>query len=89
METANTYQSRVSAKGWVVIPAALRRRYGLVPGVVVNIEDMGDRIVISLKQKGIYKQARGMLPAQPLLTEELVAEHAEELEREKAPVCVR
>lgn len=84
MESPNAVRVKVSAKGWVVIPAALRHRYGLTPGTIVSVEDAGDRIVIYPQQKGSYKKARGLLPAQPSLTEELAAEHAGELAREQA-----
>ncbi len=84
MKPSDIMQAKVSAKGWVVIPAALRRHYGLMPGTIVNIEDAGDKLVIYPQPEGIYKKARGLLPAQPSLTEELVAEHIGELERERA-----
>ena len=84
MESTNVRQAKVSAKGWVVIPAALRRRYGLTPGTIVTIEDAGDRLTIYPQQKGVHKKARGILPAQPVLTEELIAEHARELSDEQA-----
>lgn len=84
METLGIRQAKISAKGWVVIPAALRRRYGLTPGTIVNIADVGDRLEIYPQQKGVYKKARGMLPAQPSLTEELMAEHAGEVADEQA-----
>lgn len=38
---------KVSQKGWVVIPAELRRRYGWKPGTRVNVVDYGG--VISLQ----------------------------------------
>ena len=31
----------ISEKGWVVIPAALRRKYALNPGATVQIVDYG------------------------------------------------
>ena len=85
METLTARQTKVSAKGWVVIPAALRRRYGLTPGTVVHVHDRDGEIVISIGQPA-YKEARGMLPAEPSLTEELLAERAGDLEREEAKI---
>ena len=38
--------SKISAKGWVVIPAELRLRYGLKPGMRVQVVDYGG--VVSL-----------------------------------------
>jgi AbrB family looped-hinge helix DNA binding protein len=34
-------QLTISSKGWVVIPADLRKKYGLKPGDAVNIVDYG------------------------------------------------
>jgi len=31
----------ISQKGWVVIPAALRKKYGLKPGAKIQIVDYG------------------------------------------------
>ena len=85
MDPRTIRQAKVSAKGWIVIPSALRRRYGLTPGTIVNVEDRDGEIVISPRQAA-YKEARGMLPAEPSLTAELLAERAKDLEREEASV---
>ena len=86
MERPIVMEAKVSAKGWIVIPAALRRRYGLTPGTVVNVEDTGEKIVISPKHKAAYKKARGMLAGGPSLATELLAERARDLEREEAKI---
>jgi AbrB family looped-hinge helix DNA binding protein len=83
MDAGTVRQAKVSAKGWIVIPAVLRRRYGLTPGTIVNVEDRDGEIVIS-PQQAAYKEARGMLPTEPSLTTELLAERAKDLEREEA-----
>jgi AbrB family looped-hinge helix DNA binding protein len=46
MGSPHVMQSKVSAKGWVVIPAALRRRYRLQPGAIVEFREEGEKIVI-------------------------------------------
>ena len=83
MEPRTIRQAKVSAKGWIVIPAALRWRYGMTPGTIVNVEDRDGEIVVSLAQAA-HKRARGMLPAEPSLTADLLAERAQELEREES-----
>jgi AbrB family looped-hinge helix DNA binding protein len=83
MDPRTIRQAKVSAKGWIVIPAALRRRYGLAPGTIVNVEDRDGEIVIS-PRRAAYKEARGMLPKEPSLTTELLADRAKDLEREEA-----
>lgn len=85
MEAGTVRQAKVSAKGWIVIPAALRRRYGLTPGTIVNVEDRDGEIVISTRQDA-YKAARGMFSDGPSLTADLLAERAKEREREEAKI---
>lgn len=86
MRPPKVMQAKVSAKGWIVIPAALRRRYGLTPGTIVNIQDTGQKIIIFLKHKAAYKKARGMLPGEPSLAAELLAERTKDLEREETRI---
>lgn len=86
MEPPKVMQAKVSAKGWIVIPAALRRRYGLTPGTTVNVEDTGEKIVIYPKRQASYKGARGMLAGGPSLAAELLAERVKDLEREEARI---
>lgn len=86
MESPKVMQAKVSAKGWIVIPAALRQRYALTPGTIVVFEDTGDKIVISPRRQTSYKRARGMLAAKNSLTAELLAERAKDLEREEARI---
>ena len=86
MEPTTIRQAKVSTKGWVVIPAAMRRRYGLAPGTIVNIKDDGDKIIITPWPEASYKKARGMLPAEPSLTAELLAERTKDREREEAKI---
>ena len=37
---------RLSQKGWVVIPAVLRQKYGLLPGAEVYVVDYGGVLAI-------------------------------------------
>jgi AbrB family looped-hinge helix DNA binding protein len=62
---STTQQVTVSAKGSVVIPSALRRKYGLVPGAIVDVEDRDGEIVLSIRLA--YTEAHGMFPAGPSL----------------------
>jgi AbrB family looped-hinge helix DNA binding protein len=73
----------VSAKGWVVIPSALRKKYGLHPGAQVKIVDYGGTLGLVPLFENPIEQGLGMLADLPSLTEELLKEHAEELERDE------
>ena len=85
MGSANANQAKISAKGWVVIPATLRRRHGLMPGTVVRFEEVDGKLVIS-RSKACYQKVRGSLPAQPSLTEELLSERTKDRKREEAKI---
>lgn len=73
----------ISEKGWVVIPAELRKKYSLVPGSEVNLVDYGGVIAIIPAMKAPVEQAAGMLKGGASLTKVLVEEHQKELKRGK------
>ena len=73
----------VSAKGWVVIPQEIRRRYGLKKGDKVHIIDYAGRIAIVPVAKDPLAAARGMLKGGPSLTKALLEERRREREREE------
>jgi len=77
-------QAKVSTKGWVVIPAPLRKKYGLEPGSTVEIFEAEGKIILFPGMKDPVEEAHGMLAGGPSLTQELLDERAEELEREEA-----
>ena len=77
-------RAKVSTKGWVVIPAPLRKKYGLEPGSTVEILDAEGRIILFPGMKDPIEEACGMLAEGPSLTQDLLAERAKELEREEA-----
>jgi AbrB family looped-hinge helix DNA binding protein len=74
-------QLKISEKGWVVIPADLRRKYGLTPGTQVQVIDYGGVVSLVPLLKNPIRDAAGMLKSQSL-TRAVLAEHAEELSRE-------
>jgi len=74
--------AKVSAKGWVVIPAALRKKYGLVPGSEVMVVDYGGVLSLVPQVDEPVVQAAGALPRDPSLSSLLVADHRRELNDE-------
>lgn len=72
----------ISSKGWVVIPADLRKKYGLKPGDAVNVIDYGGVLALVPVLKDPVRQSRGMFAGLGPLTEELVEEHRREVEAE-------
>ena len=76
----------ISQKGWVVIPAELRKKYCLTPGTEVVVVDYGGVLSIIPAMRDPIKQGRGLLKDIPSLTEDLLKERAEELAREEARI---
>jgi AbrB family looped-hinge helix DNA binding protein len=72
----------ISNKGWVVIPAELRKKYHLTPGTEVIIVDYGGVLSIVPAYKDPIKKGRGLLKNLPDLTNDLLKERAQERERE-------
>jgi len=72
----------ISNKGWVVIPAELRKKYNLLPGTEVVIVDYGGVLSIIPALKNPIKQGRGMLKDLTSLTQDLRKERAAERSRE-------
>ena len=72
----------ISNKGWVVIPAELRKKYHLTPGTEVVIVDYGGVLSIVPASKDPIKQGRGLLKELPSLTNDLLKERGKERERE-------
>jgi AbrB family looped-hinge helix DNA binding protein len=72
----------VSNKGWVVIPAELRKKYNLLPGTEVIIVDYGGVLSIIPALRNPIKQGRGSLKHLPSLTKDLLQERKTEKSRE-------
>jgi len=66
----------ISRRGWVVIPADLRKKYGLRPGAEVRIVDYGGVLAIIPAQRKPVAQAAGMVKTEKRLTEALLEEHS-------------
>jgi len=81
-----TMQTRVSAKGQVVIPVPIREELGIRPGDSLDISVEQDRIVLTARKKGKKHEARiiedpitgfpviDVGPDAPVLTGEMVRE---------------
>ena len=84
MESPNVMKAKVSTKGWVVIPAALRKRHGLKPGSLVEFRELDGRIVIIPRVTDVIEALYGKLAGETSLTKALLEDRAKELEREEA-----
>ncbi len=74
--------AKLSQKGWVVIPAALREKYHLKPGTEVQVVDYGGVLAIIPVFKDPVREGVGLIKGEGSLTMEIVEEHSGELESE-------
>jgi len=77
------YTTRVSTKGWVVIPKDLREKHGLRKGRRVQVVDYGHVIALVPLPDDPVAALHGMLEGGPSLTADLLAERARERAREE------
>ena len=89
MGTQQTMKAKVSAKGWVVIPAALRKKFQIKPGTLVEFKETGGRITIIPKQIDPVEELYGKLTKKPSLTRALMESRKEELQREEERLRAR
>jgi len=79
--------ARVTANGRIVIPAGLRRKYGIKKGTTLRFIEEDGRIVLQPVTRQTIHSFRGIFKRQPgekLATQELLEDHAEELRLEEA-----
>jgi len=74
--------STVTSKGQMVVPAALRRRYGITGGTrVLFIEREGEIVMVPVTKERI-RSLHGALASDGPATEDLLRERARDRERE-------
>lgn len=79
-------ESTMTSKGQIVVPAKLRRRYGLKPGTKVYFIEREKEILFQPVTKEYLKSVHGMLISETSATEELLKERAKDKEREEAGI---
>ena len=82
MESSTVRQAKVSSKGWIVIPAALRRKYGISSGDEVRVVDYGGVLAIVPSAPEPVRAGRGLLRGEDSLTEALLEERRADRRRE-------
>ncbi len=65
---------KVLAKGQVVIPASIRRKYHIQPGCRIQVFEYGNLIYLMPPSEDPVEQAMGCLPKTPSLSDELLEE---------------
>jgi len=74
---------KLSQKGWVVIPAAMREKYGLKPGANLQVVDYGGVLAIVPAFKNPIRDGAGVLKGDDSLIKAVIVEHRQDLERGK------
>ena len=66
------------AKGQIVIPAEIRKKYRIEPGTEMQIKEYGGIIYLIPPVDDPIKEACGILPPKPSLSEKLLKERKNE-----------
>lgn len=72
-------ESTVTSKGQIVIPAAMRRKYGIKAGTKIYFQEEGGRIVLQPVTPEFIRKVRGSLQGAGAL-KTLIAERERERE---------
>ena len=75
-------EAYVTVKGQIVIPAKLRRKYGIKNGTKIIVTDIGDAIVLKPVTEQYLRNLQGSLKGKGGL-KVLIEERAKDKEREK------
>ena len=78
---------KISSKGWIVIPADLRKKYGLKPGDEVHVIDYGGALTLVPAMTDPVRQTRGMFADGGPLLEDLLEERRRDLEIEEKKIA--
>lgn len=79
---------KTSAKGQVVIPGTIRKALGIKPGSRFHVRLEGREVVLLPLADDPIRALRGILKGGPSLTQALLKDRKEELEREEKK-CAR
>ena len=77
-------EATMTSKGQIVVPARLRRRYGLKPGVKVYFIEREDEILFQPLTGEYTRSVHGMLTSKTSVTQELLQERAKDKGHEEA-----
>ena len=89
MKSFELHKAKVSAKGWVVIPAVLRKRFGIKPGTSIVFQEADDGIVLVPETTDPVDALFGKLAGKISLTDALLKERTREIKREEAELRTR
>jgi len=74
-------ETYATVKGQIVIPAVLRRKYGIIPGTKITVTDNGEAIILKPVNEESLKRLQGILKGKGVL-KALMEERLKDAERE-------
>ncbi len=77
-----SFEASITSKGQIVIPASLRRKFGITPQTRIVISEDGQQIILKPITSEAIRQLHGSLKGSGLV-KALLEERAEEREREE------
>jgi AbrB family looped-hinge helix DNA binding protein len=77
------FTAKISSKGWLVIPAELRKKYRLESGQYVKVVDYGGVLALVPQGADPIEEGMGLLKGKQSLTKALLDSRAHERRREK------
>jgi AbrB family looped-hinge helix DNA binding protein len=85
METVET--ALVNSKGQLVVPAGLRKKYGIKPGTKICFIERDGEIVFRPITPAYIRKACGMFKTDVSMTQELLKDRARDKKREEAKLA--
>jgi len=83
-------ETRATEKGQIVIPAALRKKFGIKKGTRIQVYEKDDQIILNPLTPELIRaklqKLRGIVKGGTPLTKELEAERARDREREERKI---
>lgn len=79
----------VTSKGQLVIPARLRKKYGITSGTAIRFIERENEILLQPVTSEYIRSVRGMLKSKTSATKELLEERSREKEREEVSLAKR
>ena len=69
-----------TVKGQILIPAELRKKYGIVKGTPVNVYEKDNRIIVEPVKQDLVQSGRGLLKTKGRILQSLIENRKEEAE---------
>jgi len=81
--------THVTSKGQLVIPARLRKKYGITSGTAIRFIERENEILLQPVTSEYIRSVRGMLKSKTSATRELLEERSREKKREEVSLAKR